>query len=517
MALILQKNLPSEVGLVELKGTNGNGNKFSVLFQGLLDGTIETDEDVSRSMFNSERDDPMYKRFKTQSKQEFINYLFFLNLNNSERTARQRAHYTCYKEWAAVKILLSKNAWIAAKSIAIKVYKLAKKFEFTDLLVEVSKMMRLYYSTRVGDLKKYEYYSALYKEHVQLRDAEEKAEEFYTDLIVRFVKKKGYDEKIEETAKKYFENIRPLAEQHKSYWLQLYAFMIEFVMHSTIVDYEKVIDVCGRAIHYFEDKNYKADVALQAFFYQKIVAHTQLKQYELGIRTAERGIKLLEEGSSNWFIYQDWSFVLSMHTADYEKAAQVFINVIHQKRFTLLPANSQELWNIYEAYLAILVELNYIENQGVVRYFKKFKKSRFTNLAPTFSQDKRGMNIPVLIAQILLMLMNKEYGNTENRIEAIQKYSTRYLRKNDTYRSNCFIKMLIQIPAASFHKQAVIRKAKPYVGKLNEVPLEAAKQSSEIEIIPYENLWALTLSLLDSKRHVPRRRNTHVDKVKVLK
>ena len=67
--------------------------------------------------------------------------------------------------------------------------------------------------------------------------------------------------------------------------------------------------------------------------------------------------------------------------------------------------------------------------------------------------------------------------------------------------TNCFIKMLLQLPPAHFNKTAAIRKAKKYSDKLKEVPLESAKQSNELEIVPYEMLWEFVLESLDNKFH----------------
>ena len=78
-------------------------------------------------------------------------------------------------------------------------------------------------------------------------------------------------------------------------------------------------------------------------------------------------------------------------------------------------------------------------------------------------------------------------------MEALKTYSHRYLRKNDTFRSNCFINMLLQLPLANFNKIALKRKANKYWEKLRSLPLEEAKQSVEIELVPYEKLWEYVL------------------------
>jgi hypothetical protein len=112
---------------------------------------------------------------------------------------------------------------------------------------------------------------------------------------------------------------------------------------------------------------------------------------------------------------------------------------------------------------------------------------------PIFSKDKRGLNISILIVQILLLIHYRKHDAAMGRIESIEKYCSRYLRHGDTFRSNCFIKMLLQIPKSKFQTNSLIRKTEKLVELIKSVPLESARQTSEIEIVPYEDLWELVL------------------------
>ena len=124
---------------------------------------------------------------------------------------------------------------------------------------------------------------------------------------------------------------------------------------------------------------------------------------------------------------------------------------------------------------------------------------KFLNSIPIYSKDKRGMNIPILIIQILFLIVKKDYGQLIDRMESIQKYSSRYLRADANIRSNCFINMLLQIPKANFHKIGVERKSQKYYDKLLTNSIKISNQAIEVEIIPYEDLWEFILESLDLK------------------
>lgn len=124
----------------------------------------------------------------------------------------------------------------------------------------------------------------------------------------------------------------------------------------------------------------------------------------------------------------------------------------------------------------------------------------FLRSVPLFSKDKRGMNVPVLIIQMLIYISEKNYDAFIDRIDAIKKYSGRYLRMQDAYRSSCFIKMLVTISKNNFHPQAIARQALPLKEKLAKTPLDVSPQAYELEIIPYELLWDLIMKALSKNQ-----------------
>jgi len=102
-----------------------------------------------------------------------------------------------------------------------------------------------------------------------------------------------------------------------------------------------------------------------------------------------------------------------------------------------------------------------------------------------------------LILQILFLLHQKKYSSIIDRVEPLNTYSYRYLRNDETYRSNCFIKILLQLPKSDFNKKAFLRHSDGFYQKLLEMPIEKAKQGNEVEIIPYETLYEFVLASLE--------------------
>jgi len=494
---IVNKN---KVRSIEVIG-NGQESKSMLMdfYNGIIEEHFTSDEEAAQHFYGTGENNHNYKKLKNRLKNRLINTVFFIDVKQPSYNQRQKAYYECYKDWAAVKILTGKHARLSAVNISHKILKQAKKYEFTELALDIARFLRLHYGTREGNLKKYEYYNELFLENEQLWIKENLAEHLYVDLVTRYVNSKATQNEINERAQEAFVQIESDLGEYDSYRLQFCAFLIKNLISVSINDYEQTVKTCDEAIKTFKKKEYVASVPIQIFLHQQLISFTQLKQFDRGKMVAEECIDLLEEGSFNWFKHQELYFTLSMHTRQYQQAYQIFSTAVNHRRFQFLHPHAQEMWKVYEGFLHYLVNIEQVEIEENDKRFKRFRMAKFFNETPIYSKDKRGMNIPLLVIQILFMISRKRYDEAIDRIEAIEKYCSRYLRNDDTFRSNCFIKMLLQIPISGFHKTAVVRKSEKYLKKLNDKPIDIANQASEIEIIPYEDLWEFALASLGNQ------------------
>ena len=481
--------------------------KTKQFFDGILEGRFEDDNDAAQYFYQKDKTYSGYQKLKSNLKSKMINTLFFIDMKESSYFERQKAYNICHREWVAAKILISKNAFNSGMNLCHKLLKSARKYEITELVLDISRTLRIHYGGRLGNQKKFDQFNEIFKEYEPLWLKENLAEELYMRLITRYVNKKGAKEELHEKAKLYYSEIEDALEKYDSYRLHLCGSMIKAMIYTSINESQNTVKVCKEVIEFFNKKKYKATTPLWIFYYQLLVEYTQLKMYKEGEESAKTCLGLVEEGSYNWFKYRELYLILCLHTKRYDKAYEIFKATVNHSRFQFLPKNLKELWRIFEAYLHYLIELKKIKLRAEDKSFNKFRLGRFLNDMPIFSQDKRGMNIPILVIHILFMVHSRKYSDAIDRIERIEKYCTRHLRKNDTYRSNCFIRMLMKIPGSSFHKAGVIRKSAPYLKRLSETPLDVSNQTHEIEIIPYEDLWEMTIETLDNKFH-------HVRKVK---
>lgn len=471
------------------------GSMMEQLCEAIHDGRVRSDDDAIALLYPGQKGGSKYLNLKERLKERILSVLFLLEFKAGTGSDRQKAYFECNRKWAAAMVLMSKNAKSVSVSVLEDLLKQTMHFEFTELSLSVLSSLRLHYGTIHGDTTRYRLYREMYQRHQQEWMMENETEDLYTHLVSHFVNSKSTKKSLSDQAQEYFDQIKPFMAKSDSFRLHLCARLIQVMIYSSRNDYATTAEVCEDAIRFFRKKQFESNLPLQAFYYQLIVCYIQLQEFEKGRVVIEQYQSIFEEGSFNWYKLQELFFLLAMYTQHYSEAFELCDSVLKKMRTANTPpVQIIEMWKIYEAYTHYLLHIGKVT--APAGYSSKFKIARFLNEIPTYSKDKQGMNIPILIVQILFSISDRNNHQSIDRIEAIEKYCSRYLKQNETFRSSCFIKALLQIPAGSFRPEVVASKAQKFIDQLRAQPLEVAYQTHETEIIPYEHLWEMAVGTL---------------------
>jgi hypothetical protein len=472
-------------------------SKMERLFNALLDKKVQTDEDA-KALFEGD-DSVNLTSLKNKLKERLLDAIFLLDFKDSNFSNRQKAFFECYKKWSAAMTLLIRNAKITGIDLLERLQRHAMHFEFTELALDILRVLKLQYSTVDGDVERYEATKRQYLEYEKIWLMESKAEGYYSELMIQYTNSKSTKLEVTEQAKAYYTELEPFMAECGSFKLHLFGRMVQLLIHNSVNDYVNTAKLCEEAIAFFDQKKYDSGLPLQVFYYNLVICYLQLGEFDKGQAVINRCEYYFEEGSFNWFKLQELFFLLAMHTGHYEDAYHLWEKVAHHPKFEEKPVQVVEMWKIFQAYVFYLVKIGRIPESALSEKAKRFKMSKFMNEISLFLKDKRGMNISIITIQILYYIADRDYDKSEERIESIDKYCGRYLKEADTFRSNCLLKMLLQIPLANFHREAVARKSERHRKALSSVPLQAANQTHEIEIVPYEALWDMTIESLQLK------------------
>ncbi len=495
----------NKVKSIEVLGYHKEGKKTLVyqFYEKIASGDLSTDEEAADMFFRVPPSDILYRKLKSKLKSRLINTVFFLDLKQPKYSEIDKAYFTCWKEWAATQILFRNGVTKVAVELAHRILKQSQAFEFSDISMNIAKMLRAAYATRFPNSKKYEQFNELVNYYSGMQTSELKAEEYYYDIISHYAESQASQPEVGAKGEKYVREMEPLLPLYGSHRLLKFFYQIKVASCMCRNDYRTTISICNEALSALEAKAFLPQSQGAFFYFQKIICHAQLKEYEEGKRVAEAYLIFDEPGSFNWFKNRQLAVFFSFHSGDYEEALRVFEQASSHPSFKHLDPVNAESWKISEAYLLYLLYVGRVSSNSEKAF--SFRIAKFLNEVPIFSKDKKGMNIPILIVQILFTIAQQRYDLAIMRMDSIEKYCARYLRKDDTYRSNLFIKMLLCIPQAGFHRVAVSRRAAKYWDLLLKHPLEYANQGHQIEVIPYEVLWEMALDSLGTRIHSPSR------------
>ncbi|HAE12985.1 MAG: hypothetical protein R2767_00735 [Chitinophagales bacterium] len=496
---IVTKKRISKIEIFDKSLLNKKDSKFNEFYEGLVNNQFRNDDEAAQFLYDTTPLDDKYRQLKSRFTKRLMNTLFFLDANDPSFSNYHSAYYTCNKNWALIRILLSSGARNAATKLANKTLHVAQGFRFSDIILNCSRIL-MSNSSLTGRLREYDEFSLIANKAMKDLQAEMESEEYYQRLTIGLATSASIDEERAQLAEDYLVKVSRLCDESDSYILHFNMHQIRILALQFRGNYTGTIKACEEAEQFLEENPpFRQEVKLAALALIRINCYLQLRDYENGRKNAEKCLELFSEGTNNWFVFLEQYFLLAMHTENYINAAGIYLKVINHPRFPFTASERQEKWKIFEAYINYIFEtenldLDLLTDEGK----RKFRILKFLNEVPHFSKDKKGFNVAILVIQILYMLEKGDYTGIINRSEALNVYCSRYLRKDDSYRSSCFLKMLLTMEKEDFKYDRTKQMAMKYLKKMTEDET-GDNTVNEWEIIPYETLWEKVLNRLQNK------------------
>ena len=475
------------------------GDRAHEFYLKIASGKLSTDKEAAKYFFNSTPKNAQYRKLKNKLTELLLNTAVFMDTNSAKFNDAQKAFYTCHKNLVLVRILRGRSAGKPAIDLIKKTLKYSMRYEFNDINVELWGLLRQHHATKTGDRRRYLECDQQAQRAAVTLTAENLALHWLEKLSLERVASTSRADSYSEIAREAIQVLEEFKEID-SYRFLLFKGNLEtnYLMYSG--RYEGLVSKCDEALVRFKKKKYANKEVVGQFLFMKLIGYSQIGTFEQCRKSYVVCERMFENGTVRWYNSNDVYFRVLLVHRRYSGALKVFEKMSTHATAKYQAQKRQEDFKIYQATLFYLSLQNKVKDKKLER----FRLRKFLNEIPMYSQDKRGYNIPVLIIQILILIQMQKYDQLTDRIEAIEKYTSRYLRNDENFRSNCFIKMLLQVPKRNFHKVAVLRHAKPYVDKLATMPRSKSKQFFEVEIIPYEHLWEFVLESLEDRNVLSR-------------
>lgn len=471
--------------------------KLMQLYEAVRNGQVTTDEEAFRLLYPASDDRNAFYKLKHVLVERLLNTVFFIDTKQRKFSDNKRAYLESQKMLHLLNLLNVRGAKKNAIAIGEKALRLALKYEFTHEIITIARRLTGYYASLVGDRKRLQELHQLIEDHLQLYMQETLAENYYQKIISLYVNERSTKTEVYEQAGRYLAELAQYPGKRRSSNLVYFITMLEVTQYMSVNDYRRTIDICRRGIDFFEHYRFLNTRAYFAMSMQYLACCLPLRKYCEGTRLVQRLLGMVDAGSLNWFKIMEVHFTLALHMGQYDEAAQIYQRAGTHRRYRALPANFREIWVIYGAWIYLLQQQGWV--QGREDSKEDFRIYKYLNEVPTFAKDKRGLNVSILVSQIMILLQQSKYDCILDRLEAIKKYRGRYLHATYHLRSYLFIRMLSQVPAARFQREKVIERTRCLAAQLSATPIEAAHQRHDLEILPYEVAWQLLLEMLEDK------------------
>jgi hypothetical protein len=490
---------------IDVLGNDDSTSRFTELYRLLKDETITTDEQAAIHFYGKDAKptDTKYRVFKSAFKEKLLNTLLFIDPNNTAIDEFGKAAYQSTREWTAIEILFKRTLSYAALPLAERLLTTCIKYEITDLTVKILERLKGIYATLIGDRKKYQDYKEKFWYYKGVLEAEYLAKEAFQELRIEYVNSTAYRPENSIKAKNLLDSLKPFLEAYNSCQLHHFAFLVENFMFQITNDYQGTLETSEKAIQFMNQKPFGLKNAISIYQNQKIIALLMLRRYEECKLALEVGLDMQEFGSFNWFATMQSKMMLAFHTAAYTEGYNTYLEVINIKQFKDLKGHNAEIWQIFKAYLHVLsalgetpvVDKKDMNDKGFYRIDKIFNDFDVSN------HDKKGMNVTILIAKIVLAIVDKnekEKDKLNDQIDAIKKYLVRNIPKSDAagYRTNQFIKVLLEIPKTGFIRTLLERRTRDLIADIASVPYNIVEAGYKVEVVPYDILWGKLLPFI---------------------
>ncbi len=468
---------------------------YTRLLKGFVSGDYADDDAAAQDLYQADASDQRYTNTKHRLMNQLISTTLCLNIEQPAHSEYLTNIYSAKRELFAAEVFQFFQLHEAYHFVIRRVLPKAVRYQATDVELRCHEMLRDYH-TMYGPAWKANDHARRALNLARVRLDEIHAINTRNRIRAEFAHKTEPRPELALELEEECRRIEANAAEHKSRVLVMGAAATRGLLLQLLGRWKDAREVYFGMLQYLADNPHLANKIRRSRTCRKIVECSMfMRDYETGFKYAEEGFPDQTAEMPSWFNFALMYFLLCMHAGNYGKAAEIFRLVVSREKFHNV-AERVEIWQIFEAYLRFV--LGPIEKTQlpahITIYGRSFNIYRFLNEVPHYQQDKRGVNIAILIVHILHLLRERKFEPLDSRIRCIQEYMSRQLRRDDGYRpyyrTEVFLRMLRVMKNKEYNYSAVKARSQRYLDKLHETAaVDPQGDPRVLEILPYEELW----------------------------
>ncbi len=438
-----------------------------------------------------------FSRLKTRLRELYIRVIIMQNINTETADARVNEALSGYRQSLVSRILIARKSGKLAVELAEKSITRSIKYHATEnVLTQVHQLVGYYSSTELNKYKLTKYLN-IQKKFMDIYNWEIKAENYYYELQrAQLQSLANPSEEFKAKAQAYAEELAKV-KGIRTYFFNYNRYRVLAANYEYQRDFDGLLSLSEKALEEFSAPDFKTGIALASITNRRAWAFIQAGRPEDAVKLGKKRLGLLVSGTLNWYVLAHYTLKGQLYAGNYLEAIDLISEMISHPRFDGIGDNFKEVFFATLGYIHLVVESGMAGNPDDLRdKLPEFKLGKFLNTVPVFSKDKRGINVSIHLMHIAFLLQRKEYNLIIDRIDSLNQYAYRYLRKDDSFRSNCMIKMVIQMTKADFNPIRTERYTKDLREQLGTITLAGSGENIEVEMIPFEVLWDIMMRAL---------------------
>ena len=487
---------------LKLKGVEVLGKSNTLvdqLYHLLQSEKVSSDEEVMDILYKGAKSKAALYQLKEKLYNKLVDSIFIIDTTEKNFTDLNLAISYCRKHTTVFEFLSAKSAQHNLFVLGDKILKVAIKYNLPTYICRVSSSLVRKAAVVYGDDKLMEYYRNLYLTYRAVDDLEQLANYYWYKISLNYSKKRViFDKELLQRAKRYADILETsMTQKHTCITFIGYA-SLRIRCKELENAYEEVIELSDKFLVQLCEYEHTTGALFNAIFAKKLLALITLRRYKEANETASENLKHIREGQKSWFTLLESIIILNFYEKKYTESLRVYFTAITHSAFRFLKESRKEIFKVYRAYFQFFINIGMLEIPEERNEKKPFRYAKFNNEVHIFTKDKKGINVSIIVVQFLLLFTEGKYKAANDKIESVKSYTRKHLRVDATFRSNCFLKMLVKLVESDYHKAATIRKTKDLYQKLTNHPPDAKRQSSHVEIVPFEQLWEIILERIDN-------------------
>ena len=430
-----------------------------------------------------------FQKLQSRVRVKLLNQLYFLDHSDPRHLVSRRYELECLDLLHKVSILYAEREYKLSERLLLRCLRLAETGEFTQYAVQSARLLRNLYAEQRQPIP-YKKITKVLLRAQQVLAWEDEAEQLYFDTKLTLSGTVAGRRAVLALLPDRIAQLETLNRRARSFTTFNILYRLRLAYEEQQGNYQEIIKVTAVASRRLRDGKLNArrfDIRFNHFM--SIYAYLRGRQPVQGLLLAEQYVRDFHQSSNNWLYFEEHHVLLALHAQQYERAQLLLLTISKNPAYPMQQAAALQRWDLYRSYIDFV-----LPPQRVLTPRQR-QMAKWVLKLPEYSRDKRGHNVAILVLQVLYFLRERRLEEVMLRLESLRKYQQRYLYEATTLRSRLFLRLLQVVVEKSFDADKAVVRGQALLQQLKDTP-PPGEAFAEVEIIPYEHLWALVLGLL---------------------